>query len=392
MTHEIEGQRPSFQQSALAWRRSRRKAFGKSGKRKRLSLEILEPRVVLSQIVWNAAGSPTGGDWDVGSNWVGGHAPSTGDTAVIQGLTSPGTVYLDSNLADSIAGLTTDSSTTLEVNNGSLSLKAASSSTLGGPVDVASGAALNFLAGASVTLGSGQTLTDNGTLSFATGDSVSFPTAQFATTQIVVNGVLTATNTQFSNSGNANESQTQIFVNPNGELTASGSTFGIDEVYLAKQSTLKPGDLTDNTFNSAVYAPALALTLLSDNHELRGHRPPAHHAEQRPIRLADAAGNRHHRQSALRVSRPFRRGCGCDTQRGERRLGPDSRRTAIAGRRNAEHHRLRARSQSKISTTPALRAGSPSTARSRSSTRASPALAAPTAMTPRFCKLTPAPR
>ncbi len=239
--------------------------MARSGKRKRLFLEVLEPRVVLSQITWNAAASPTGGDWDLGSNWVGGVVPTSGDTALIQGLTSPGTVYLDSNLADSVAGLTTDSSTTLEVINGSLTVAAGSSSTLGGPVDVDSGAQLAFDASASVTLGSGQTLTDNGTLSFATGDSVSFPTAEFATTQIVVNGLLTATGTQFINPGSVANSLSQVYVGTGGEVTAADSTFGIDQLYLTNNSTLKSGDLTDNIFNSSIYAPALDVPLLAEN-------------------------------------------------------------------------------------------------------------------------------
>ena len=119
--------------------------------RKPLFLEVLEQRLVLSTIIWNSSGSPTGGDWDVGTNWVGGHVPTSQDTAIIEGLSSPGTVVLQSNLADTVASLTTDSTTTLEVTNGSLSIGADSSSTLGGPVDVDKGAALIVGAGASLT-------------------------------------------------------------------------------------------------------------------------------------------------------------------------------------------------------------------------------------------------
>ena len=208
-----------------------------------VALEALEPRVVLSQIMWNTSASPTGGDWDVGSNWIGGAAPSSGDSAIIQGLTGAGTVLLQSNLADSVASLNTDASVTLEVTNGSLSIGASASSTLGGPVvRVDQGAALNIAAGASLSLGAGQTLTVGGMMTIGSGASVSFATAQFDTTQIVVNGLLTATNDQFSNSGNASLSQTQIYVNAGGELTATNSTFGIDEVYLASGSIVNSGD------------------------------------------------------------------------------------------------------------------------------------------------------
>ena len=102
-------------------------------------------------------------------------------------------------------------------------------------------------------------------MTIGSGASVSFATAQFDTTQIVVNGLLKATDDQFINSGNASLSQTQIYVNPHGELTATNSTFGIDKVYLAEQSTVSSTDLTDNVFNSAIYAPALTLPSLSPN-------------------------------------------------------------------------------------------------------------------------------
>ena len=101
-------------------------------------LETLEDRTVLSTITWNTSVAPTGGSWDVAANWTGGVVPGPGVTAEITGLTSPGTVYLDSGNADSVESLTTDSTTTLEVITGSLSLGAASSSTFGGPVIVVS--------------------------------------------------------------------------------------------------------------------------------------------------------------------------------------------------------------------------------------------------------------
>ena len=120
--------------------------------------------------------------------------PAQTDTAIIEGLTSPGNVYLDQNNADAISGLTTDNTTNLEVINGSLSLGIASSATIGGSVTVEPGATLNVGEGSSIAFGGsatletgatisvgegvslqiepGQTLTDNGTLSFATGDNV----------------------------------------------------------------------------------------------------------------------------------------------------------------------------------------------------------------------------
>ena len=86
-----------------------------------LLMEPLESRTLLSQITWDTADHPTGGDWDTGSNWVGGSAPGPSDTAVID-LTGAGTVTHNNDVADTILGLTTNSSTTLSLGNGSINL------------------------------------------------------------------------------------------------------------------------------------------------------------------------------------------------------------------------------------------------------------------------------
>ena len=108
-------------------------------------LEGLEDRTLLAVITWNTTAYPKGGNWDSPGSWNGGVVPGPSDTAKITGLTSPGTVYLDSSNADSVSSLTTDSTTTLEVITGSLSLGVASSSTFGGAVIVSSGASLNVV-------------------------------------------------------------------------------------------------------------------------------------------------------------------------------------------------------------------------------------------------------
>ena len=196
-------------------------------RRNRLFLETLESRQVLSTIAWNTTMAPTGGDWNVGSNWVGGTMPGSSDTAVIN--LSSGTVTVDAN--DSVLSLMTNSTTTLNVTDSSLTLGAATS-TIGGSVTVSAtgtlalngatlvgggtvtdaghltaantaldlsaatmssgsvlsvanltvgvGATLSAGADASITIGPATSnyqtvaLTDNGTLSFGLGDSVSF--------------------------------------------------------------------------------------------------------------------------------------------------------------------------------------------------------------------------
>ena len=185
-------------------------------------LEGLEDRLVLSTITWNTTVAPTGGNWDTGSNWIGGLAPAASDDAVID-LTSTGTVTLSSNQADAVHSLVTNAETTLKVENGSLTL-GVGSSTLGGPVNVAAGATLGVGAGASVLISYGQTLTDNGTLSFASGDAVTLGASGYGAAYIVVSGTVTAAGATFTSPGNAGST---ITVNSGGIINPSGSTFNL---------------------------------------------------------------------------------------------------------------------------------------------------------------------
>ena len=180
----------------------------------------LEDRTVLSTITWNTAVAPTGGSWDVASNWTGGVLPGPADTAKITGLTGAATVYLDSDNADSVSTLTIDSTTTLEVITGSLSLGNGSSSTLSGSVIVSSGASLNIGNASRVALNA--TLTDDGTLDFATGDTVSLDNCQ-----IDVNGTMSTMGTTFNNSGYS----PTIQVGQSGTITPATSTFNLP-IYL----------------------------------------------------------------------------------------------------------------------------------------------------------------
>src|SRR5262249_41109061 len=201
----------------LAARRPRRPPNRRRSLNLRPWLQALEDRLVLSTITWDSANQSTGGDWDKGSNWIGGKAPGPSDTAVIKGLTSPGIIYLNSNATDSVLSLTTDSTTDLRVITGSLSLGAASSSTLGGPVTIVQGASMSVGAGTSVRIAS--TLTDDGTLTFGSSDTVSLYAAQIA----VDGKMTTTTGDSFTNVGYTST----IVVNSGGELAATSTTFSI---------------------------------------------------------------------------------------------------------------------------------------------------------------------
>ena len=114
-----------------------------SGRRRSVDLrpwlEGLEDRALLSTISWVGA---TNNDWDTATNWSPAQVPGVSDDAVIN-LTSAGTITLSSNKSDSVQSLVTNSNTSLKIVNGSLSL-GFGDSTIGGPVEVVSGAALRL--------------------------------------------------------------------------------------------------------------------------------------------------------------------------------------------------------------------------------------------------------
>ena len=79
------------------------------------------PTATNATITWNTTAAPTGGDWDTPGNWVGGNVPGPSNAVVID-LTSSGTVTHSTNAADSVLSLTTNSSTTLSLGDGSIAL------------------------------------------------------------------------------------------------------------------------------------------------------------------------------------------------------------------------------------------------------------------------------
>jgi hypothetical protein len=216
-------------------------------------LERLEPRLLLSSaIAWSTSSAPTGGDWDVGSNWVGGKVPGPNDTAVISGLRAPGTVSLNSQGSVSVSGLSTDSTTTLKVTTGSLDLGAGSSSTLGGPTNIMQGASLNVGVGATLQIATGQALIDDGTLSFSRGDSLRLeglsPGGNILS-QITVNGVMNAMNTNFQ--GDSPSGISAIQVNSGGRLVASNCAYTVLNLTLSSGS--------NDTLNGLVFSGQLAI-------------------------------------------------------------------------------------------------------------------------------------
>ena len=185
---------------------------------------MLEPRQLLSTITWNTTLNPTGGNWDLAGNWSPAQVPGAGDDAVID-LPSVGSVSLSSNQADAVHSLTTNASTTLKVQNGSL-LLGAGSSTLDGPVNVAAGATLGVGAGASVLIGAGQTITDNGTMTVGNGAQVGMATLNQGPTTIAVNGIFNASGATFYYTSSPDGAGSALIqVNSGGVITPTDSAF-----------------------------------------------------------------------------------------------------------------------------------------------------------------------
>ena len=100
-------------------------------------------------------------------------------------------------------------------------------------------------------------------LSVAAGDSVGLVAPYYATTQIVVNGTVTAASTSFYTYGSNSGQFTLLQVNSGGELIANNTSFSLSQLSLANGNAVQQGDLTGDTFNLPIYAPALDVPLLA---------------------------------------------------------------------------------------------------------------------------------
>ena len=89
-------------------------------RRRRPSLEVLEPRTLLSTVTWSTGRS---GDWDSPANWIGLHVPTASDDVVIpfRGIS----VSHTNGANDSVRSLTSQAA--IQISAGSLSIGAASS-------------------------------------------------------------------------------------------------------------------------------------------------------------------------------------------------------------------------------------------------------------------------
>ena len=82
-------------------------------------------------------------------------------------------------------------------------------------------------------------------------------------------GVVNFTNSTIARNNTSNENA-NITVDSGAHLTASGTTFSIDNVYLNAGSILNTGDLASNIFNTLLWAPIIDVPLLADNQSFSG--------------------------------------------------------------------------------------------------------------------------
>ena len=211
--------------------------------------------------MWNTTTAPTGGDWDTPGNWVGGVVPTASNNVVIN-LTSSGTVTHSTGANDAVLSLTTNGNTALSIGSGSIAL-GDGSSTLGS-VTIGTGASLSVAAGASVLIQGGQTITDNGAMN-VTGASIGFVAGYSATTQILVNGTLSATGSNFYISGGNYASSHSFQVDSGGELTARHHNLQHQRAEPGQRQHLELGRPHQRHFNLPIYVPFQDVALLANN-------------------------------------------------------------------------------------------------------------------------------
>ena len=133
-----------------------------------------------------------------------------------------------------------------------------------GSLTIGDDATLTITAGTSVDVEGSQTVTINGALVVDGAERFRFTRNQSRTTGMVVNGLLTASNTMFSELVNSTfQSSTFISANPGSTISATDTTFGVQEVRLSDGSTL--GTLTGNVFTSRLTTSVSNVPLLTNN-------------------------------------------------------------------------------------------------------------------------------
>ncbi len=162
--HLRKSRRPSLREKAA------------NGLRRNLRLEPLEERRLLSAVQWDAVNHPDGGDWDTGSNWVGGQKPGATDAVIIPTLNPDAAVTHASGIDDPVDSIT--SQAPLAVSAGSLTVTnqsnlystlSVSGGTLGGAGELTVNGIFTWHGGGLQGSGGHGSLTANGGAEFLAG-------------------------------------------------------------------------------------------------------------------------------------------------------------------------------------------------------------------------------
>ena len=239
-------QRPSLFSRLLNSIPNNRRSYHERLRRRRLvSGELLESRALLATINW---GNPSGGNWNVSSNWVEGVVPGANDDVVIPDL--PGTPTITFNTG-TVSVKSLSNRETFVIAGGTFS--ATSISQLAGSFSLASGTLQNStLATGTINVTGASTL---GTNTIGTGASL--VVAANTSLAIAFNTVLTVDGTAQLQSGStlnfgSSNSSTQMIVN--GTLRTSSATItGPRNLQLTDSAIV---DWSDSTFNVPIVTPA----------------------------------------------------------------------------------------------------------------------------------------
>ncbi len=238
--------RPSLFSRLLYSVPSKRRAYHERLRRRLLvGGELLESRALMATIIW---GNASGGNWNVGSNWVGGVVPGANDDVDIPDL--PGTPTITFNTG-TVAVKSLSNRETFVISGGTFS--ATSISQVAGSFSLASGTLQNSrLATGTINVTGASTLGTN-----TIGPGASLVVAASTPVSIAFNTLLTVDGTVHLQSGStlsfgSSTGSTQMVVN--GTLRTNSATItGPRNLQLSDSAIV---DWSDSTFSVPIVTPA----------------------------------------------------------------------------------------------------------------------------------------
>ena len=159
-----------YQKSRQRTKKLTGRVFADRLSHRRLRIEALEQRQLLSTVAWTGGGNDS--NWDNPQNWNTQAVPAAGNDVVIDTGSSAATVTINTGDAESVNSLTTGGNDTLSITGGSLTV--AANSTLGGSLAMTGGSLTASGEGITLTV-NGSTTVSNANLSAEAGATLSLP-------------------------------------------------------------------------------------------------------------------------------------------------------------------------------------------------------------------------